>query len=61
MSAGQQTLLTQFQDPQDPIPNDPSAAVDFGAFGLPTGGLEDAERLHILADYEGAGTLRYLT
>ncbi|MES0826108.1 hypothetical protein [Ruegeria sp. SCP11] len=33
-----------FQDPQDPIPNNPGITVDFRAFGLATGGLEGAER-----------------
>lgn len=33
-----------FQDPEDPIPNNPGITVDFRAFGLATGGLEGAER-----------------
>jgi len=33
-----------FQDPEDPIPNNPSITVDFRAFGLATGGLEGAEK-----------------
>ena len=31
------------QDPEDPIPNNPSITIDFRAFGLATGGLEAAE------------------
>jgi hypothetical protein len=33
-----------FQDPEDPIPNNPGITVDFRAFGLATGGLEAAEK-----------------
>lgn len=33
-----------FQDPEDPIPNNPGITVDFRAFGLAIGGLEGAER-----------------
>lgn len=33
-----------FQDPQDPIPNNPGITVDFRAFGLATGDLEGAEQ-----------------
>ncbi|MDE0591588.1 hypothetical protein OU789_16740 [Halocynthiibacter sp. C4] len=33
-----------FQDPEDPIPNNPNITVDFRAFGLATGGLEGAEK-----------------
>lgn len=32
-----------FQDPEDPIPNNPPITIDFRAFGLATGGLRAAE------------------
>lgn len=33
-----------FQDPEDPIPNNPGITVDFRAFGLATSGLAGAEQ-----------------
>ena len=41
---GDHGAIWLFQDPEDPIPNNPSVTVDFRAFGLATGGLEGAEQ-----------------
>ena len=41
---GDHGAIWLFQDPEDPIPNNPAITVDFRAFGLATGGLEGAEQ-----------------
>ena len=40
---GDHGAIWLFQDPEDPIPNNPGITVDFRAFGLATSGLEGAE------------------
>ena len=41
---GELGAVWMFQDPQDRIPNNPGITVDFRAFGLATGGLDQAEK-----------------
>jgi len=40
---GEHGAVWMFQDPEDPIPNNPAITIDFRALGLATGGLEAAE------------------
>jgi hypothetical protein len=41
---GDHGAVWMFQDPEDPIPNNPGITIDFRAFGLATGGLDGAEQ-----------------
>lgn len=41
---GDHGAVWMFQDPEDPIPNNPAVTVDFRAFGLAADGLDGAEK-----------------
>jgi len=43
-NTGDHGAVWLFQDPEDPIPNNPGITVDFRAFGLAVNGLERAEQ-----------------